>query len=268
MVWSTSNSPARASRSSPRCARPSTCRSPRTSRSGGPRTPTACATSRPPTSRCSRCSRSAACARACGSPRTSGCRSSCPAPSSPASASPPASRWRPRCPTLKHACGLATIQLLTDDVAVEPLLPVDGFLPVRPVELDDDALARLAAPPDRVAHWERRLRAVRQDLGLDLVDRLSRAASSTLLVEHGVTEIVLAPGSRNAPLAFAVYDAAQAGLVRLHTRIDERAAGFLALGLTKVGTPGGGGVHVRHRGRQPPSRLPSRPRTRGCPSSS
>jgi 2-succinyl-5-enolpyruvyl-6-hydroxy-3-cyclohexene-1-carboxylate synthase len=56
-----------------------------------------------------------------------------------------------------------------------------------------------------------------------------------LLMGHGVTEIVLAPGSRNAPLAFAAYDAAEAGAVRLHTRIDERAAGFLALGLTKVG---------------------------------
>jgi len=55
------------------------------------------------------------------------------------------------------------------------------------------------------------------------------------LVESGVREIVLAPGSRNAPLSFAAYDAADAGLVRLHTRLDERSAGFLALGLTKVG---------------------------------
>ncbi len=53
------------------------------------------------------------------------------------------------------------------------------------------------------------------------------------LVEAGVTEIVIAPGSRNAPLSFAAYDAAAAGLVRLHTRIDERTAGFLALGLSK-----------------------------------
>ncbi len=66
-------------------------------------------------------------------------------------------------PTLEHACGLATVQLLTDDVAVAPLLPVDRFLPVGPVRVDDAALARLAAPPDRVAHWERRLAAVRQD---------------------------------------------------------------------------------------------------------
>lgn len=69
-------------------------------------------------------------------------------------------------PELKHACGLATIQLLTDDVAVEPLLPVDGFLPVQQLELDEAALARLAASADRVAHWERRLIAVRQDLDL------------------------------------------------------------------------------------------------------
>ena len=31
-------------------------------------------------------------------------------------------------------------------------------------------------------------------------------------------EVVIAPGSRNAPLSFAVYDAAAAGLLRLHTR--------------------------------------------------
>ncbi len=55
------------------------------------------------------------------------------------------------------------------------------------------------------------------------------------LVEAGVSEVVLAPGSRNAPLSFALYDVADAGLVRLHTRVDERSAGFLALGLTRVG---------------------------------
>jgi 2-succinyl-5-enolpyruvyl-6-hydroxy-3-cyclohexene-1-carboxylate synthase len=57
----------------------------------------------------------------------------------------------------------------------------------------------------------------------------------TALVEGGVTEVVISPGSRNAPLSFAVFDAAAAGLLRLHTRLDERSAGFLALGLTKVG---------------------------------
>jgi 2-succinyl-5-enolpyruvyl-6-hydroxy-3-cyclohexene-1-carboxylate synthase len=53
------------------------------------------------------------------------------------------------------------------------------------------------------------------------------------LIGAGVTEVVVAPGSRNAPLSFAAYDAAAAGLVRLHTRIDERTAGFLALGLSR-----------------------------------
>lgn len=63
-------------------------------------------------------------------------------------------------PELPHACGLATVQLLADDVALEPLLPVDGLLPVRPVVVDEDALARLAAPADRVAHWAARLAEV------------------------------------------------------------------------------------------------------------
>jgi len=57
------------------------------------------------------------------------------------------------------------------------------------------------------------------------------------LIRAGVTDVVLAPGSRNAPLAFAAYDAAGAGLLRLHTRIDERTAGFLALGLARTGAP-------------------------------
>ncbi len=57
------------------------------------------------------------------------------------------------------------------------------------------------------------------------------------LVDAGIREVVLAPGSRNAPLAFAVWEADQRGWLRLHTRIDERSAGFLALGLGKVGHP-------------------------------
>ena len=51
------------------------------------------------------------------------------------------------------------------------------------------------------------------------------------LVRCGVTEAVLCPGSRNAPLAFALHAADAAGRLRLHVRIDERTAGFLALGL-------------------------------------
>ncbi|MDR7382696.1 2-succinyl-5-enolpyruvyl-6-hydroxy-3-cyclohexene-1-carboxylic-acid synthase [Promicromonospora iranensis] len=54
------------------------------------------------------------------------------------------------------------------------------------------------------------------------------------LVSRGVEDIVLAPGSRSAPLAYAVAEAADAGRVTLHVRIDERSAGFVALGLSKA----------------------------------
>jgi O-succinylbenzoate synthase len=66
-------------------------------------------------------------------------------------------------PDLPYACGLATVQLLESDIVTEPLLPVDGELPVR-LPVVDESLVR--ADPDRVAHWEARLaevRAVRQD---------------------------------------------------------------------------------------------------------
>ncbi|MBD8870811.1 2-succinyl-5-enolpyruvyl-6-hydroxy-3-cyclohexene-1-carboxylic-acid synthase [Nocardioides donggukensis] len=64
--------------------------------------------------------------------------------------------------------------------------------------------------------------------------RLARGLVDALVV-GGVTELVLAPGSRNAPLAFAAWEAARAGRLRLHTRVDERTGGFLALGMTRVG---------------------------------
>jgi O-succinylbenzoate synthase len=63
-------------------------------------------------------------------------------------------------PELEHACGLATVQLLADDVVAEPLLPRDGSLPVVRPEPDEDALARTAAFSHRVRHWQARLAAV------------------------------------------------------------------------------------------------------------
>jgi len=47
----------------------------------------------------------------------------------------------------------------------------------------------------------------------------------------GVRDVVLAPGSRSAPFALALDAADRAGDLRLHVRVDERSAGFLALGL-------------------------------------
>jgi 2-succinyl-5-enolpyruvyl-6-hydroxy-3-cyclohexene-1-carboxylate synthase len=54
------------------------------------------------------------------------------------------------------------------------------------------------------------------------------------LIRCGLREAVLAPGSRSAPLALALHDRAAAGQLRLHVRIDERSASFLALGLAKA----------------------------------
>lgn len=68
-------------------------------------------------------------------------------------------------PDLPYACGLATVRLLTDDLALEPLVPVEGRLPVGAPVVDAARLDRLAAPPDRVAHWQARLDRVRAEEG-------------------------------------------------------------------------------------------------------
>jgi 2-succinyl-5-enolpyruvyl-6-hydroxy-3-cyclohexene-1-carboxylate synthase len=54
------------------------------------------------------------------------------------------------------------------------------------------------------------------------------------LVRCGVREAVLAPGSRSAPLALALHAADAEHRVRLHVRVDERSAGFLAVGLART----------------------------------
>ncbi len=54
------------------------------------------------------------------------------------------------------------------------------------------------------------------------------------LLDAGVREAVIAPGSRSGPLAIALAAADRAGALRLHVRVDERTASFLALGLAKA----------------------------------
>ena len=61
-----------------------------------------------------------------------------------------------------------------------------------------------------------------QAAALVLVDELARS---------GVTDAVLAPGSRSAALAMVLHDDPR---IRLHVEIDERSAGFLALGLARA----------------------------------
>jgi 2-succinyl-5-enolpyruvyl-6-hydroxy-3-cyclohexene-1-carboxylate synthase len=55
------------------------------------------------------------------------------------------------------------------------------------------------------------------------------------LVALGVRDVVLSPGSRSAPLVYALQDPeVVAAGVRAHVRIDERAAAFTALGISRA----------------------------------
>jgi O-succinylbenzoate synthase len=69
-------------------------------------------------------------------------------------------------PELPYACGLGTTSLLDGDVTRHPLVPVAGWLPVRRVDVDEGALADVAADADTAAAWRERL---------DRVDALRRA---------------------------------------------------------------------------------------------
>ena len=61
----------------------------------------------------------------------------------------------------------------------------------------------------------------------------ARSLVAALLAES-VREVVLCPGSRSAPLADALADAADAGHLRLRVVLDERSAGFIALGAARA----------------------------------
>ncbi len=64
----------------------------------------------------------------------------------------------------------------------------------------------------------------------------SHLARSTIrqLIELGVSNFVLSPGSRNAPLSLALNEASEKGLIDLHVKIDERGAAYFALGIAKA----------------------------------
>lgn len=59
-------------------------------------------------------------------------------------------------PQLRHACGLGTGRLFVEDVC-DPVVPVDGFLPVGRAVPDPARLHDLRAPADRRDWWLRRI---------------------------------------------------------------------------------------------------------------
>jgi o-succinylbenzoate synthase len=65
-------------------------------------------------------------------------------------------------PELPYACGLATVSMFTREVVAEPLLPVDGFLPVKRVQPDPVLLEAARADEARTAVWEERMTRVQK----------------------------------------------------------------------------------------------------------
>jgi O-succinylbenzoate synthase len=83
-------------------------------------------------------------------------------------------------PELPYACGLGTVRLLGDDVASDPLVPVDGEIPVRPLRVDSRRVTRCRpADPARIQWWRRRLADTRGHLtarpAADVVDAIANA---------------------------------------------------------------------------------------------
>lgn len=68
-----------------------------------------------------------------------------------------------------------------------------------------------------------------EDRAVDIARRLV-----TAMLAQQVADAVISPGSRSGPIALALHAADEQGLIRLHVRVDEREAGYLALGLAKA----------------------------------
>ena len=79
-------------------------------------------------------------------------------------------------------------------------------------------------------------RSPHEDLGANRMNQATKLARVIVrqILEAGITDAVISPGSRNAPLSLALVTAQDLGLIKLHIRIDERTAAFYALGLAKA----------------------------------
>lgn len=87
-------------------------------------------------------------------------------------------------PVLEYACGLGTVGLLSSDVAIPSVLPVRGFLPLRPVHVSETMLAAAGADDDLTARWATRLThilaALTERREQEAADRLSPVAGLPL----------------------------------------------------------------------------------------
>jgi 2-succinyl-5-enolpyruvyl-6-hydroxy-3-cyclohexene-1-carboxylate synthase len=81
---------------------------------------------------------------------------------------------------------------------------------------------RVAATDGEPPHDPRRIASPATD---------AAAALLGALVEQGVRHVVLSPGSRSQALALVAAELESRGVLMLHVRLDERVAGFTALGI-------------------------------------
>ena len=160
-------------------------------------------------------------------------------------------------PELHHACGLATVQLLTDDVVAEPLLPVDGMLPVGATRGRRGRAGPAGAPPTTGSPTGARRLASRR-AGSTVVTPLDRARPhrrDRAARRAASREVVLAPGlAQRAAVLRAVRRRAGGRPAPAHP--DRRAHGRLPRARARQGrrAPRGRGLHVRHGRRQPAAR--------------
>lgn len=70
---------------------------------------------------------------------------------------------------------------------------------------------------------------------MDTTDQISCNILADLLIAHGVRNVVLSPGSRNAPMVIALSRRTE---LNCYTVVDERSAAFIALGMSlQTGVP-------------------------------